>query len=154
LPKGQAKLIIELLRYPEDTVGGIMTNDILTAPAHITVEEARDTLRDRLKRPDFVYFIYVVDDERTKRLRGVITLRELLVKDGAQLLEAIMNTYLVTLHPLESATGAAYKVINSHLAALPVVGREGQVIGAVTVDAAVAQVAPRSWADLAPRVFS
>jgi hypothetical protein len=65
-----------------------------------------------------------------------------------------MNTYLVTLHPLESATGAAYKVINSHLAALPVVGREGQVIGAVTVDVAVMQVAPRNWADLAPRVFS
>lgn len=131
-----------------------MTNDIVIVPAQFTVEQARNTLQDRLKRPDFVYFIYVVEDEETKRLRGVITLRDLLVNDDAQRLEEIMYTYLVTLHPLESATEAAYKVINSHLVALPVAGREGQVIGAVTVDAALAQVAPQSWAGLAPRVFS
>ena len=131
-----------------------MTNDIIIAPAQLTVEQARNSLQDRLKRPDFVYFIYVVEDEETKRLRGVITLRDLLVNDDARRLEEIMNAYLITLHPLESATDAAYKVINSHLAALPVVGREGRVIGAVTVDAALTQVAPQSWTGLVPRVFS
>ena len=45
-------------------------------------------------------------------------------------------------------------MIDSHLAALPVVGEEGQLLGVVTVDAAVAQVAPRSWNEQAPRVFS
>lgn len=154
LPRHQGERITELLRYPEDTVGGIMTNDIISVPAHVTVEEARHALRDRLKHPDFVYFVYVVDDEKTKRLRGVITLRDLLVSDDALRLEEIMHPYLITLQPLEPARGAAYKVINSHLAALPVVGREGQVIGAVTVDAAVALVAPQSWSGIAPRVFS
>jgi Mg/Co/Ni transporter MgtE len=65
-----------------------------------------------------------------------------------------MPPHLLLLHPLEDAQVAAYRVLNSHLAALPVVGHKGQILGAVTVDAAVAQVAPQSWSVLAPRVFS
>jgi Mg/Co/Ni transporter MgtE len=44
--------------------------------------------------------------------------------------------------------------MNSQLAALPVVGKDGQLIGTVTIDAAVSQVAPRSWRAQAPKVFS
>jgi magnesium transporter len=154
LPQPQSERIIELLRYPEDTVGGIMTNDIITAPTGITVQAARHLLRDRLKGPDFVYFIYVVDDEERRRLRGAVTLRDLLIAAEGSRLDEIMNPYLVTLHPLESARTAAYRVLTSHLAALPVVGPEGYVLGAVTVDAAIAQVAPAQWGTQAPRIFS
>src|SRR4029450_7026838 len=65
-----------------------------------------------------------------------------------------MNTYLVLLHPLESARAAAYRVLTSHLAALPVVGEAGRFLGVVTIDAALAQVAPQSWRGQARRVFS
>ena len=71
LPRKQAERIIELLRYPEDTVGGIMTNDVVYVRGDLTVAEARDKLRVPLKDPDFVYLIYVVDDEESRRLRGV-----------------------------------------------------------------------------------
>jgi Mg/Co/Ni transporter MgtE len=154
LSQRQSERIIELLRYPEDTVGGIMTNDIISVPARMTVQEARRTLQDRLRGPDFVYFIYIVEDEETRRLRGALTLRDLLIAEEERLVEEIMNPYLVTLHPFEPARVAAYRIINSHLAALPVVGQEGRLLGVVTVDAAVAQVAPQSWSGQAPRVFS
>ena len=83
-----------------------------------------------------------------------MTLRDLLIAEEERRVEEIMNSYLVLLHPLESARTAAYRVINSHLVALPVVGEEGRLLGVVTVDAAVAQVAPQSWSGQVPRVFS
>lgn len=154
LPKPQGERIIELLRYPEDSVGGLMTNEIVFAPARLTVAEARQALREPLRGPDFVSLVYIVEDEASRRLRGVISLRTLLTADDEQRLSEIMHPYVAVLHPLEPAREAAYRVINSHLAALPVVGSEGQLVGVVTVDAAVAQVAPASWRAQAPRIFS
>ncbi|HEX8921454.1 MAG TPA: CBS domain-containing protein [Pyrinomonadaceae bacterium] len=154
LPKTQSERIIELLRYPEDTVGGIMTNDVVFVRTDLTVAQARQALRKRLKEPDFVFLIYVVDDEDQRRLRGMIALRNLLTEDDGKRIDEIMDPYVSTLHPLDRAIEAAYRVINSDLAAMPVVGDKGQLIGVVTVDAAVAQVAPPSWRSQAPRVFS
>jgi len=154
LPRKQAERIIELLRYPEDTVGGIMTNDVVYARGTLTVAEAREKLRGPLKDPDFVFLIYIVANEESRRLRGLISIRNLITADDDQRLEEIMDPYVTTLDPLASAGTAAYRVIDSHLAALPVVGAEGELLGVVTVDAAVAQVAPPSWSAQAPRVFS
>jgi len=154
LPRKQAERIIELLRYPEDTVGGIMTNDLVYACGDLTVAEARKTLREPLKEPDFVYIIYIVNDEKSRRLRGLISLRNLITAADEKRLEEIMDPYVTTLRPLDLAYDNAYRVINSHMAGLPVVGEEGQLLGVVTVDAAVAQVAPISWSTLAPRIFA
>ena len=65
-----------------------------------------------------------------------------------------MNPYLEALDPLEHAKKGARRVIDGDLAALPVVGDEGQLIGALTVDAATAQVAPAGWREQMPKVFS
>jgi magnesium transporter len=154
LAKPQSERIIELLRYPEDTVGGLMTNDVVFAEGNLTVAEARRALRERLKEPDFVNLIYIVDSTAQRRLRGVISLRSLLTAEDERRLEEIMDPYLTTLHPFDSASKAAYRVINSHLTAMPVVGHEGQLLGVVTVDAAVTQVAPASWSAQVPRIFS
>jgi Mg/Co/Ni transporter MgtE len=55
---------------------------------------------------------------------------------------------------VEPAAAAARRVAEQHLAALPVVSRDGRLLGAITVDAAMAHIAPAAWRDLAPRVFS
>ncbi len=154
LPKAKGEQIIELLSYPEDTVGGIMTNDIVVAPATWTIEQARERLRPRLKNPDFVFLIWIVKGEKSRELRGWISLRDLLTAPEEQSLEEIMDPFVATLHPLGPATDAAYKVIDSQMAALPVVSDEGQVLGLVTVDAAVTRVAPSGWRAQAPRIFS
>lgn len=154
LPKQQSEKIIELLRYSEDTVGGIMTNDVVYACCALTVKETRERLKERLKEPEFVFLIYVVDGDETRRLRGLISLRQLITADDEEKLEDIMDPYVTTLSPLDPARAASYKVLNSHLAAMPVTGQEGRLLGLLTVDAAVAQVAPRSWRTQAPRIFS
>jgi magnesium transporter len=154
LPKKSGERIVELLQYPEHSVGGIMTNDVVTLPTNLKVGEAHRKLRERLKEPDFVYFLYVVEKEAPHKLRGVLSLRHFLTAKDDQMIEEIMNPYLITLSPLDSPQEAADQLLNSQLAALPVVGAEGQLLGVVTIDAAVSQVAPRSWHAPAPRVFS
>lgn len=154
LPKLQSDRVIELLRYPDDTVGGIMTNDVAFVPENLTVAEAREWLREGLKEPGFAFLIYVVDGKESRRLRGLISLRNLIVAPDEQRIKEIMDSYVTTLNPLEAAKEAAYRVINSHLAAMPVVGSENQLLGVVTVDAAVSEVAPPSWSAQAPRIFT
>jgi magnesium transporter len=146
--------IIELLRYPENSVGGIMANDMVTLSPNLKVGKAREILREKLKEPDFVYFVYVVEEKPPYKLRGVLSLRQFLTAEDDEIVEEIMNPYLIALSPLDSPDEAAYKLLNSQLAALPVIGRDGELLGTVTIDAAVSQVAPRSWRTLAPRVFS
>ena len=131
-----------------------MTNDVVTVPSKLTVRKARSTLRERLKEPDFAYFLYVVEDRPPHKLRGVLSLRQFLTAEDDQTIEEIMNPYILALSPFDSSISAAYKLLNSQLAALPVVGKDGQLIGTVTIDAAVSQVAPRNWRAQAPKVFS
>jgi magnesium transporter len=154
LPPVESERLIDLLRYPEDTVGGIMTNDLVYVSADLTIAEAREKLRERLKTPDFVLNIYIVDNEKSRRLRGVLSLRTLITAEDEQKLEELMDPYLTTLDPRSPAREGAYRVIDSHMAALPVVGEKGQLLGLVTVDAAIVQVAPPNWRTQAPRIFN
>ena len=97
---------------------------------------------------------HATDDDRQRRLLGVLSLRDLLVADDLARIEDVMHRDLETIDPLEPARRAAERVTNSHLAAVPVVSGDGRLLGAVTIDAAVAQIAPQAWAAQAPRVFS
>ena len=154
LPKASGKRIVDLLKYPANTVGSIMTNDVVTVSPHLKISKARSVLKEKLKEPDFVYFIYVVEDHPPHKLCGVLSLRQFLTAEDNQTVEELMNPYLLTLSPLDSPTEAGYRLLNSQLAALPVVGKEGELLGTVTIDDAVSQVAPSSWRAQAPRIFS
>ncbi len=154
LPEEPRQAIVDLLRYPEDSAGGIMTNDLVLVEARLRVDEARDALRDRLHNPDFVYYVYVVDNLAERQLKGVVTLRDLLVAEPTTRLRDVMQRAVATLEPLMSASDAAYRVADQHLAALPVVDKNGRIVGAVTADAALLQIAPSSMSGLEPRVFT
>jgi CBS domain-containing protein len=154
LPKARSEKLVELLRYPEATIGGIMTNDLVVLAVDQTIREARLRLRERLKQTDFTHFLYVVESEANLLLRGTTSLQDLIVTDDERRLDEIMNSYVTTLDPLEPADVGAYRVLNSHLAAMPVIGREKRLLGIVTVDAAVMRVAPQSWTVQAPKIFS
>ncbi len=119
-----------------------------------SIREARLKLRESLKQTDFTHFIYVVESAASRALRGTTSLQHLIMAEDEQPLQEILNLYVTTLDPLEPADAGAYRVLNSHLAALPVVGREKRLLGILTVDAAVMQVAPESWSVQAPKIFS
>lgn len=144
LPPKKSWRIIELLKYPENTVGAIMTNDIAFLPSGLTVVKARRQLRERFQNTDFVYFIYIVGDEEKKSLCGMISLRDLFAARDEQKLEEIMDPYITTLNSTGEVIESAYRVVESQLAAMPVIGEDKKLLGAVTIDAAITAVAPRS----------
>lgn len=154
LPKVQRERVVDLLRYPEDTAGGIMVNDLVILPDDLTLAEARRILPERVAEPDMIYYVFVVDDEERRRLRGVVTLRDILTAQDEQQITEIMDTVLETVHPLASAVDAAQRVADNQLLALPVVAADGRLLGAVTIDAALAQLAPAGRRARMPRVFS
>jgi CBS domain-containing protein len=154
LERPAAERLIELLRYPDDSVGGIMTNEVVWVPKDLTVADAREHLRAQLRDPDFVYLVYVVKDAESRQLQGVFSLRDLLLAEPKTPIGSIMNPYVLTLAPLDSARHAANRLLDSQLVAMPVVGDQHRLIGVVTIDAAVTVAAPQGWSAQAPRVFS
>jgi magnesium transporter len=154
LPTTCSRKIVELLQYPEGTVGSQMTNDVVFVLLDSTVREACDYISERLKMPNFVYFIYIVDTEKTRRLRGVISLRTLFTSKPKEKIADVMDSFVSVLSPMDAAAAASFRLIDSHLAGMPVVDENEKLVGVLTIDAAVSAVAPRSWRDQAPRVFS
>jgi magnesium transporter len=153
IPKEQSARIVELLRYPEGTAGGIMTNGIAYLPRDLTVAEARERMRERFSKVDFIYVIYIVEDEETRALNGIISLRDLFGTNDEQKLEEIMDPYISTLNSIDDVREASYRVVDSQLPAMPVLGINRKLIGAVTIDAAIMQIAPTPGNE-ALRIFS
>lgn len=146
--------VIDLLRYPEGTAGGIMTNDVVVAAQDLTVAQARASIRHHLLEPNFIYYVYVVEDLESRRIVGVLTLRDLLIAKDDELIRDRMRASVDTIDPLLPAIQAARRVAEHGLAALPVAGRDGRLLGAVTADAAVVQLIPASVLAETPRVFT
>jgi magnesium transporter len=88
------------------------------------------------------------------RVVGVVTLRDLLVRDEEERIADVMQRGVVMLDPLLPAADAARRVADQHLAALPVVGQDGRLLGAITVDAALLTISPPSMSGEEPRVFT
>ncbi len=147
-------LIIDLLRYPDDTAGGIMTNQLVCVHASDSVGASRRMLKDSIALPDFANYLYVIDSDAERHLQGVVSMRDFAVADDAALIESLMRAEVNTIDALTPARVAAREVADQQLAALPVSSRDGRLLGAVTVDAAIAQIAPLGWRSQAPKVFS
>jgi Mg/Co/Ni transporter MgtE len=154
IPPPRAEAIETLLRFPADTAGGIMTSDVVVAPADATVGEVVDYIRPQLSRPDFIYFVYLLTDLDSRRLRGIATLRDLSLADAATPVDRLMQKDVVTIGPLERALEAAHRVSEYGLNALPVVTPDGSLVGIVTLDKAMAQIVPQIWRDHGLRIFA
>jgi magnesium transporter len=154
MPQKKSNRIIELLRYPENSVGGVMINELICVPLEMDVGEAGHKVRDSLRRVDFTSLVFVVEDNASNKLRGAIQLRDILITDETNSLEEIMDPYLETLEPFEDATDAAYRIVGGQLHAMPVVATDGRLIGAMTIDAAISQLVPATSSLQSLRVFS
>ena len=146
--------IVELLRYAEDSVGGAMTNHFIALPSHLNSVAAKKAVEDVLDHVHFSALIFIVDDQENRRLRGAVGLSELLASDDTQTLENMMDPYLQKLSPYDNAIDAAYRIVGGQLPAMAVVNSTGRLIGAMTVEAAVARLLPPTSGVQRLRIFS
>ena len=154
LPEERRSKIVELLRYPENSVGGVMTSDLVVIPADLTNGEAQERVHEQIKRIAFISLVFIVDSEPDGKLRGTISLRELLAASPEESLEREMDPYVATLTPFESAREAAHRIVSGQLEAMPVVGPRGQLVGAMTISSAISQLVSASSGLRGVRVFS
>ncbi len=129
------KQINELLEYPDDSAGSLMTPEFISLSAGMTVERAFDKIRQTGINKETVYTCYVTN--RKKILVGVVTVKDLLLADKEDLIENIMDTSPITVETLEDKEQVAQKFSKYDFLALPVVDKEGCLVGIITVDDAV-----------------
>jgi magnesium transporter len=143
MQKDEAKDVEELLTYPEDSAGGIMTTDFIALSADLTAAQAIDRLREIQPDPELTYYLYVVDAQQ--RLDGVISLRDLVVAKPGALLSEVMDPHVLKVEATTQKEEVASLIAKYDLLALPVVDARRTLLGTVTVDDVVEIMLPRGW---------
>ena len=143
MQKDEAKDVEELLTYPEDSAGGIMTTDFIALSADLTAAQAIDRLRELQPDPELTYYLYVVDAQQ--RLDGVISLRDLVVAKPSARLSDVMDPHVLKVEATTPKEEVASLIAKYDLLALPVVDARRTLLGTVTVDDVVEIMLPRGW---------
>nr|RNJ64863.1 MAG: magnesium transporter [Leptolyngbya sp. IPPAS B-1204] len=121
-----------LLGYKPDTAGRIMTPEYVALRENATVAEALEQLRRSAHDRETIYYLYVIDDQR--HLRGVLSLRDLVVAQPDQLIHNIMSRDVISVHTDTDQEEVAQIIQRYDLLAVPVVDQEERLVGIVTVD--------------------
>ena len=143
-----------LLTFAAKSAGGLMTTDFVIALEHETTRDAVEHLRTQLSKPDLVYYVYVVDDADRRGLRGVVSLRDLLLAKPDARLADVMNRDVHSVDAEAPGREVARVMREYNLLALPVVDDEGRMLGLVTADDVLDMMLPQSVRRHLPRLFS
>ncbi len=147
----EAKDVESLLKYPEDTAGGIMTTEFASVKEGLTARETLNALRKMAREVESIYYIYILSNSNS--LIGVMSLRELLLADPEQKIAEVMHRDIISVDVMEEEHDVAKKIAKYNLLALPVVKDENRIQGVVTVDDAIDIVLPTAWKKHVPRMF-
>jgi magnesium transporter len=139
--------IATLVSYRENTVGSLMTTDYAWLPANLTAAEAVERLRQQAPDRETIYYVYILD-ETTRRLLGILSLRDLILAPKTATLREIMETDIVSLSADDDQEKAAQLLAKYDLIALPVVDSDGRLVGIVTHDDAIDVVQKEATEDM------
>ncbi len=129
------KSINEILQYPEDSAGSIMTIEYVDLKKYMTVEDAFTRIRRTGVDKETIYICYVTDENR--KLLGIVTVKDLLLAEKNAKIFEIMDTNIISANTLEDKEIVAEKFRKYDLLALPVVDQENRLVGIVTIDDAM-----------------
>ncbi|NLC71500.1 MAG: magnesium transporter [Desulfuromonadaceae bacterium] len=124
--------IEQLLRYDEDTAGGIMSTEIFSLNENLTVREAIEELQKSSENVEMVFYIYVTNEY--KHLVGVMSLRQLLTVPPHTHLKEIMTSDVISVRTDMDQEEVAHLVAKYNILAVPVVDESNKLMGIITVD--------------------
>jgi Mg/Co/Ni transporter MgtE len=145
--------VAELMHFEHDTAGGLMTTEFLVFSKDLTVGETIAGLRQMAETPNMIYYLYVVEEENSWKICGLISLRSLILADPTFKLADVMRSEFRFVHPSETAETVAQTISEYNLLALPVIDDEGDIAGIVTVDDAMEILLPKNLQRRLPRLF-
>jgi len=124
-----------LLGYKPETAGRIMTPEYISLRRDMSVEEALGKVRKQAKEKETIYILYVTDN--SKKLEGVLSLKELLMADSGAKIEDVMSKKAIYVSTDSTQAEVAKLLKELDLLAIPVVDKEDRLVGIVTIDDAV-----------------
>lgn len=137
--------INELLNYPKDSAGSIMTTEYVSLKAGMTVEEAFAHIRKVGVDKETIYNCYVIDN---RKLVGLVSVKDLLIANYEDKIEDIMSTNVICVHTHEDQEVVANMFNKYGFIALPVVDKEQRLVGIVTFDDAIDVIVEENEEDI------
>jgi len=128
----QARNVTLLLRYKEDTAGGLMAKELITVDIDWTLAECVEEIRKQAEDVERVYYVYVVDSKN--RLLGIVSLKNLILHPATVKVESIYNADIQNVSTQTSGEEVAQIMNKYDLIALPVVDVLGRLMGRITID--------------------
>jgi magnesium transporter len=136
----------KLLRYAEDSAGGLMTTRLVTVPDHATAAEAIEAIRKQSEEDEGFIQVYVMD--RESHLHGVVPLKGLVTSPPARPVREFMEDADIRVHPEEAQEHVADLMSRYNLLEVPVVDGNGRLLGRVTFDDVIDVVEAEATEDL------
>ena len=142
------RMINELLQYPEDSAGGVMTTELMELRPDMTVEQAMEAIRQNGFDKETINNCYITDDSR--KLVGVVSLRALvLAKDTSQPIRQLMDPHVVSVSTTTDQEDVSNLFEKYGFLAIPVVDAEKRLVGIVTIDDAISILQDEASEDIA-----
>ena len=129
------KMINEILKYPDDTAGSVMTTELLDLRPQMTVADAFKIIRSVGVKKETINTCYVTDGN--KYLVGVVTIFDLIISEDEQLIEEIMEPNVIAANTLDDQEKVANDMAKYDFSSMPVVDAENRLVGIVTIDDAM-----------------
>ncbi|WP_392391526.1 magnesium transporter [Murimonas intestini] len=126
------RLINQFLRYPENSAGSIMTAEFIDLKKNMTVSDAIKRIRRTGEDSETIYTCYVTD--RSRKLEGIVTVKDLLLSEDDTQIEELMETDVITAVTEEDQEEVVSRMMKYDFIAMPVVDNENRLVGIVTVD--------------------
>lgn len=128
-------IINEILKYPEDSAGSLMTTDYISLRPNMTVTEAIKRIRRTISDAETVYTCYITDDNRY--LLGYLSVKNLLLAQPEDKICDIMDKTIICVHTLDDKEDVAKNMLKYDFVTMPVVDDERRLVGIVTFDDAI-----------------
>ncbi len=141
----QAGDIIDLLKYDEDTAGGLMGTEMIVVNENWSMPECIKQMRLQAEDMDEIYYVYVVDNDY--KLRGVFPLKKMITHPSVSKIKHVMETDPVSVKADTPIDEVALDFEKYNLVAMPVVDSIGRLLGRITVDDVMDQVRESSERD-------
>lgn len=128
----QAGDIVDLLKYDEDTAGGLMGTEMVVVNENLSMPECLKEMRAQAEEMDEIYYVYVIDDE--ERLRGVFPLKKMITSPSVSKVKHVMKKDPISVKVDTPIDEVAQIIEKYDLVAVPVVDSIGRLVGRITVD--------------------
>jgi len=132
MEQDEARELRQLMTYPADTAGGRMTPEFVSISPTVTVAAAMRLVRTQAPDAETIYYVYVTD--QYERLRGVVSLRQLVIADPQARIADVMRRQVFHVRVDTDQEGAARLLAEHDLLAVPVVDEVDRLRGVITVD--------------------